>query len=157
MNFLARSYRRATALLNHLSNPLLLFIRLYFGYSIAMAGWGKFMHLDHVAEFFTSLNLPAPHQTAVFVALVELLGGIFLALGVGSRLTALVLFFNMTVAYWTADRESFLALFSDPDKFTGAAPYNVWFAALLILILGPGKWALDTLLARFWPAASKVQ
>lgn len=152
MIFRATHYRCATALLNPLQNPLLLFIRLYFGWQIAQTGWGKLNNLDRVSGYFTTLNLPAPHLTAVFVALVEFLGGILLALGLGSRITALILFINMTVAYWTADRDSLLAIFSDPDKFTSAAPYNIWFAALLILILGPGKWALDTFAARLWPA-----
>ena len=152
MNFLANSYRRVIALLNLFANPLLLFIRVYFGWQIAQAGFGKLEHLDRAAGFFASISIPAPHFTALFVGLVEFLGGIFLALGVGSRITALFLFATMTVAYWTADRDAFLGVFTDPDKFTAAGPYTIWFAALLILILGPGKWALDTLLARFWPS-----
>ena len=113
------------------------------------------MHLDRVAGFFESLNLPAPHFTALFVGLVEFFGGILFALGVGSRLTSLLLFCTMTVALWSADRDALLSIFSDPDKFTAAAPYNLWFAAILILVLGPGKWALDTWLKRLWPDAKK--
>jgi putative oxidoreductase len=60
-----------------------------------------------------------------------------------------MLFVNMTTAYWTADREAFFTLFSsDPDKFLKADPYTFWFAALIILIFGPGAWALDTLVSR---------
>jgi putative oxidoreductase len=146
--FIAASYTRARTLLNSLQSPLLLLIRLYWGWQFAQTGWGKLHNLAHVTEFFTSLNLPAPAATALFVALVEFIGGILLALGLGSRLVSLVLFINMTVAYITADREAFFGIFSAPDKFYAADPFTFWFAALLILIFGPGLFAIDTIIAR---------
>jgi putative oxidoreductase len=136
--------------LNFIQSPLLLAIRLYWGYQLAETGWGKLHNLDHVAEFFTSLGLPHPHFTALFVALVEYVGGILFALGFGTRIVSLVLFINMTVAYWTADREAFGHIFSDPGKFYAADPFTFWFAALVILIFGPGYLALDTLFGRFF-------
>jgi putative oxidoreductase len=145
-------YHSWVVLLNHGQSPLLLAIRLYWGYQFAQTGWGKLHRLPQVADFFASLGLPMPAATALFVALVEFLGGILLALGLGSRIVALVLFFNMTVAYWTADREAFGQFFSDPGKFTAADPFTFWFAALLILILGPGAWAVDTLIGRRFAA-----
>jgi putative oxidoreductase len=54
----------------------------------------------------------------------------------------------MTTAYLTADRESFLAFFSNPGKFYGADPFIFLFVGLLILIFGPGKLSLDTLFSR---------
>ena len=146
MQVIAKPYAHVCALLDRLQSPLLLIIRLYWGWQFAQTGWGKLQHLDRVAEFFTSLSLPAPHATATFVALVEFLGGIFLALGLGTRLTAAILFINMTVAYWTADREALSSILSDPGKFYAADPFTFWFAVLLILILGPGKFAVDALL-----------
>jgi putative oxidoreductase len=136
--------------LSRLQSPLLLAIRLYWGWQFAQDGWGKLTHLDKVTEFFTSLNLPAPHLTALTIALVELCGGILFALGIASRLTSLVLFVNMTMAYLSVpdDRANFSHMFSKPEDFYGASPYTYWFAALLILILGPGMFALDTLLSR---------
>lgn len=128
---------------------LLLFIRVYWGWQYAQTGWGKLHHLDHVTEFFTSLGLPAPGPTALFVALVEFVGGILFAMGLGSRVVSLVLFLNMTVAYITADREAFFGIFSAPDKFYAADPFTFWFAALIILMFGPGMIAVDTLLERW--------
>ena len=81
---------------------------------------------------------------------------ILFALGVGSRLVPLVLFVNMTVAYWTADREAFTGILSAPDKFYAADPYTFWFAALLILVFGPGLIAVDTLIGRWLASRSKV-
>ncbi len=148
VDLLRSAYAAAASLLNRLQSPLLLFIRLYWGWQFAQTGWGKLHHLDHVTEFFTSLGLPMPASTALFVALVEFLGGILFAVGLGSRLVSLVLFINMTVAYWTADREALLGFFTAPDKFVAADPFAFWFAALLILILGPGAFAIDRLFLR---------
>ncbi|HWA93946.1 MAG TPA: DoxX family protein [Terracidiphilus sp.] len=154
MQVIAKPYAHVCALLDRLQSPLLLIIRLYWGWQFAQTGWGKLQHLDRVAEFFASLSLPAPHATATFVALVEFLGGIFLALGLGTRLTAAILFINMTVAYWTADREALSSILSDPGKFYAADPFTFWFAVLLILILGPGKFAIDALFNRWFAPKS---
>lgn len=135
-------------ILNYGQSPLLLAIRLYWGWQFAQSGWGKLHHLDRVTDFFTTLNLPQPHLTAICISSLELVGGILFALGLGTRLISLILFVNMTVAYWTAEKDAFLQVLSDPDKFTGAAAYTFWFATLIILVFGPGWWAIDTLLAR---------
>jgi putative oxidoreductase len=134
----------------HLRSPLLLAIRLYWGFQFAQDGWGKLTHLDKVTDFFTSLSLPAPHLTALACGSIEFCGGILFGLGVLSRLTSLVLFVNMTMAYLSVpdDRINFSHILSKPEDFYGATPYTYWFAALLILILGPGAIAIDTFLVR---------
>jgi putative oxidoreductase len=135
--------------LSLLQSPFLLLVRLYWGWQLIESGWGKLHHLDKVTEFFASLNLPMPAQMAVFISCVEFFGGLFLAIGLFSRMTALVLTINMIMAYVTADREALLSIFSDPDKFYAAAPYVFLIASLIILILGPGKFCVDYLLRRF--------
>ena len=150
VNTARRAYDGFASMMARLQSPLLLAIRLYWGWQFAQDGWGKLTHLDKVTEFFTSLNLPAPHMTALMVALIEFGGGLLFAFGIASRLTSLVLFVNMTVAYLSVpdDRVNFSHIFSKPEDFYGASPYTYWFAALLILILGPGLFAIDTLLRR---------
>jgi putative oxidoreductase len=147
MQTLIRLYARVAAALALLQSPLLLAIRLYWGWQFATDGWGKLTHLSKVAEFFGTLGLPAPGATAMFVGLVEFGGGILFAAGIASRLVSLVLFVNMTMAYLSVpdDRTNFFHIFSKPEDFYGASPYTYWFAALLILILGPGRFALDAL------------
>ena len=149
--WLGGAYGTAERALNRLQSPFLLFVRLYWGWQFAQDGWGKLTHLGRVAEFFASLNLPAPHATALVVALVEFVGGILFAIGLGSRLVSLILFVNMTVAYLSVpdDRTNFLHFFSKPDDFYGATPYTYWFAALIVLIFGPGAIALDWFLRRW--------
>ena len=148
--FVRVCYSGATALLNELQSPLLLAIRLYWGWQFAQDGWGKLTHLPRVTAFFTSLNLPAPGATAALVATLEFGGGILLVLGLASRLVSLVLFVNMTMAYLSVpdDRVNFSHILSNPSDFYNATPYTYWFAALLILILGPGLFSIDALIRR---------
>src|SRR5579862_3554026 len=100
-------YRGVSAALRPLESPLLLAIRLYWGLELALDGWRKLHHLDNVVQYFTTLNLPMPAQTALFVSLVELIGGLALAIGLFTRLTAFVLFINMTVAFLAAEKDAF--------------------------------------------------
>jgi putative oxidoreductase len=141
-------YKRFFAAFDYLQSPFLLLIRFYWGWQLIQSGWGKLHHLEKVTEFFTSLGLPMPAQMAVFISCVEFFGGIFLALGLLSRFTALVLTINLITAYVTADREALFSIFSDPDKFYAAAPYTFLVASLIVLIFGAGKVSLDALFNR---------
>jgi putative oxidoreductase len=143
-------------LVSYLQSPFLLLVRLYWGWQLIQSGWGKLHHLSNVTDFFTSLGLPMPAQTAVAISCLEFFGGIFLAIGLLSRLTALAMTINLIVAYITADREALFSIFSDPDKFYAAAPFTFLFASLIILLFGPGKFALDALIDHLFatPAAS---
>jgi putative oxidoreductase len=136
---------------DYLQHPFLLFVRLYWGIQLMQSGWGKLHNLGKVTDFFTSLNLPMPHQMAIAISSLELFGGLLLAIGLFSRLISLVLTVNMVMAYVTADREALLSIISDPDKFTAAAPYVFLIASLIVFLFGPGCFALDELLSRiFW-------
>ena len=156
---LRQMYRRFFGVIDYLRSPFLLAVRLYWGWQLIQSGWGKLHNLEKVTEFFTSLNLPMPGQMAVIISCLEFFGGIFLAVGLLSRLTALALTVNMIMAYVTADREALQSIFSDPDKFYAAAPYTFLIASLIILIFGPGKVSLDTLLEHWFasPAVPAVK
>lgn len=137
-------------LFSYLQSPFLLVVRLYWGWQLAQSGWGKLHHLANVAEYFGTLSLPMPAQMAVFIAGVEFFGGIFLALGLASRITGLVLTVNLTMAYVLGDREALLSFFSDPDKFVAAAPFAFLLVALIVLIFGSGKISADTAISFFF-------
>lgn len=146
-----KMYAWAVRAASTLQSPFLLLVRLYWGIQLAQNGWGKLHNLGRVTQFFGSLGLPAPGATAAFVATVEFVGGILLAIGLLSRFMGLVITIDMLMAYILADREAFFSFISDPGKFYVADPYTFLFAALLILIFGPGLIALDTFLLRRYP------
>ena len=137
-------------LVSYLQSPFLLFVRLYWGWQLAQSGWGKLHHLSNVAEYFGTLGLPMPAQMAVFIACIEFFGGIFLALGLASRVTGLVLTVNLIMAYIIGDREALLSFFSDPDKFMAAAPFIFLMVSLIVLIFGAGKISVDAALDFFF-------
>lgn len=136
--------RLATRVFDRLRDPTLLFVRIAWGWQFCATGLGKLGNLDGTTQFFTSLGLPAPFLNAVFVGLLEAIGGLLLLGGGASRVVAALLFGNMAVAYLTAHPEAFASL----RAFTAAAPYPFLLAALLVLAFGPGRWSLDALLRR---------
>lgn len=158
MSIVARAVSFCTAsakTFSSLQSLFLLAVRLYWGWQFAQTGWGKLQHLPKVTDFFTSLGIPFPAFSAFGVAWLEFVGGIFLALGLGSRLFGLLLAVDMFVAYLTASRPALFSIFSDPGKFYADDAYTFLFASLMILIFGPGKFALDEILRqRFSRTAS---
>jgi len=141
-------YRTFANAANYLQSPLLLAVRLYWGWQFFQTGWGKLQDIPKVVDFFTSLGLPFPSVTAYVVGTSECVGGILLFFGLGSRLISLPLLADMVGAYVTADREALRAIFSEPGKFYAADPYTFMFASLLILVFGPGKISVDALIGR---------
>jgi putative oxidoreductase len=131
-----------------LQSPLLLLVRLYWGWQFAQSGWGRLHHIPQATQFFASLHIPFPGANVVFVSSLEFIGGILLILGLACRIISLLLAIDMIVAYLTADMEALHSIVSDPGKFYNADPYTFLFASLLILIFGPGRFALDWLLIR---------
>jgi putative oxidoreductase len=146
---LASSYAKLDRLLatlaGWLQSPLLLLVRLWWGWSFFLTGKGKLMNLDKTAGFFESLNIPMPKLNAIVAGSVECFGGLLLLVGLFSRVVSVPLMFTMVIAYVTADSAAWHAIFSDTDKFTGATPFLFLFASTLVFVFGPGKLSLDAL------------
>jgi putative oxidoreductase len=148
MQFVEKYYRLLISVSSNLQSPFLLAVRLYWGWQFMQTGWGKLNDMSKVISFFTDLGIPAPVLNAYFVSALEFGGGILLILGIGSRLIAPPLVIDMIVAYFAADREALFSIFSNPDKFMGAAPFTFLIASIIVLTFGAGKVSLDALLAR---------
>jgi putative oxidoreductase len=131
-----------------LQSLFLLAVRLYWGWQITQTGWGKLGDLGKVTNFFTQLGIPAPGVSAVFISVLEFVGGILIAAGFASRLIALLLACDMVVAFLAADREALVSIFSDPDKLYAATPYTFLFAFVIVFVFGPGNLSVDALLVR---------
>ena len=148
IQLIEKYYRLLIRTSSSLESPFLLAVRLYWGWQFMQAGWGKLHDIGKVIGFFTELGIPAPVLNAYFVSALEFAGGLLLAVGLGSRLIALLLAVDMIVAYITADREALFSIISNPDKFTSASPYTFLVSSLLVLIFGPGRFSLDVLVTR---------
>lgn len=128
-----------------LQSPLLLIIRLYWGYQFLITGFGKFLNLHSVAEYFQTLNIPFPYPSVVLAAGTEFIGGALLILGLFSRVIAIPLLILLFMAYFTAGHDSLISLFTefDPEPFFRETPFLFAYATLLIFCFGPGKFSAD--------------
>jgi putative oxidoreductase len=131
-----------------LQSPLLLVIRLFWGWSFLVTGMGKFFHMQNVILYFHSLGIPIAPVSVFLTALIEVVGGTLLMLGLFSRLASIPLIFIMVMAFLTAEIGAVRMIFSNPQNFIHRDPFSFLFASVLILVFGPGKISLDWLLER---------
>ena len=148
MRALLRHYERLTPAFRYGQSAFLLFIRIYWGGQLAHNGWAKLHNLDKVTEYFQSINVPMPGMTAHMVATLELVGGVLLFLGLGSRIVSAILTINLIAAYWFGDHDALLSFFSDPGTFYAAAPFTFLFVTVIVLLFGPGAISVDALILR---------
>lgn len=148
MKKLEKCYRLFVKATNFLQSPFLLAIRLYWGWQFFETGKGKLQNIDHVVQFFQSLNIPMPEANAWLVAIMECFGGLLLMAGLGSRLVAFALAFDMVIAYITADSDAIKSIFTDSDKFVQAAPFPFLLMTLTVLAFGAGVFSLDWIIGR---------
>ena len=142
---------RFEAAVSFLRSPVLLVLRVFWGWQFVQTGWGKLMNLERTAGFFANLGIPVPHANAVLAGGTECLGGCLLVLGLYARLASVPLMVTMLVAYATAEKAALAAITSDPDKFTAAAPFLFLLVTVIVLAFGPGTFSLDRLLNRKQP------
>jgi putative oxidoreductase len=143
-----QSYRLLIKLAELLQSPLLLAIRLYWGWHFFTTGKGKLMNPGKITEYFQSLHIPFPAFNVYLAGGTECIGGLLLLAGLGSRLVSLPLIFVTIVAYLTAEIDTVKHIFSDPDKFVSADPFLFMLAGIIVLAFGPGVFSLDWLLGK---------
>lgn len=137
-------YQRALRLCAKLDWIGPLVVRLIIGVAFFFDGKGKLGNLEGVTSYFADdLHIPFAHANAVFVSVVELVGGLLLVIGLGTRIAALLLAATMAVAFVTAilPDKSFLDLFSTIE-LTYLAIF-VW-----LVVSGAGPISIDRLIAR---------
>lgn len=107
-------------------------------------GWGKLGGLEGTAAYIASKGLPAAELGALAAALLELFGGLAIALGIGTRWAALALAIFLVPT---------TALFHNPIGLEGAASQMQWIhvyknlaiagGLLAFTAFGPGPLALE--------------
>jgi putative oxidoreductase len=149
-------YAQFLKIVTALQSPVLLLVRLDWGYQFWESGWAHWNNMPDFVKMFEGLGIPLPSLNAHFIAILEAGGGILLVLGLGTRVIALLLAGDMFVAFITAEREALKSIFSDSDKFFNASPHTFLFVALILLAFGPGKISLDHLIASMRNKLSKT-
>ncbi len=129
-----------------------LLIRLVVGGVFLVEGIQKFLFPAALGVGrFAKIGSPAPEFTAPFVGVVETVFGALLIAGLLTRLAAIPLLIDISVAIATTKIP--LAL----DKGFWAAvheartDFSMRLGALFLLLVGAGPWSLDALLGRRSP------
>jgi putative oxidoreductase len=132
--------------------------RLVLGQSLYFSGHGKLEHLADTVKAFVGWGVPLPQLIAPATASIELVGGLLLFFGLGTRLAALLLLGVLCGALTTAhagqlshawriwDSSEDVPLLDDILAIPPFA-FLLWIAAY-----GPGWLSLDRLVTRFCPA-----
>ncbi len=79
-----------------------LIARAIVGYVFMLTGWAKLQNLEGITQAFTDWQIPLPHILAPFVSGWEFLGGLFLMIGLMTRITSGGLAIIMIVAIISA-------------------------------------------------------
>ncbi|MGH3349160.1 MAG: DoxX family protein [Nocardioides sp.] len=119
----------------------LLLARLLIGAVLIAHGWQKFVTytIDGTAQSFEVMGVPAPAAAAIFAAVVELIGGALLVLGLLTPVAAALIVLDMVGAFWFAHRSS--------GVFVGEGGWElvavIAALAIALAVAGPGRASID--------------
>ncbi len=128
-----------------LQNPLAFVGRLLLALLFLPAGIGKITGFAGTVGYIGSVGMPLPTVAAAIALTIEVLGGLALVLGWGTRFAALVLAFFTLVAsfyfhaYWSVPAEQQMVtqlLFFKNIAVVGGL--------LVLAAFGPGAWSVDS-------------
>jgi len=123
-----------------------LLVRLFVGYFFFETGWGKAQNLDAITERFVGWGIPLSGVSVALSVYTELIGGVLLIVGLGTRLAAIPLLINMLVAIFTVNIKKVSGL----DEFVELDTPLYALVFLWLLFSGPGYVSLDHLLWKRW-------
>ena len=130
-------------------------IRVMAGTVFFWEGILKFVYANQGVGRFTKLGLPFPVFTANFVGGLEIVGGLLLILGLGTRLITIPFIIEMLVAILSTKPRLFLGTLPLPlppvPPQVGMwavlhevrSEYAQIMSCIFLLISGPGPWSLD--------------
>ncbi len=125
-----------------------LLVRLMVGWVFLSEGIQKFLFPEALGVGrFLKIGIPAPYFFAPFVGVVEIICGLLLILGLLTRLAALPLLIDITVAIITTkipmlSKSGFWAAMHE-----ARTDYCMWLGSLFILMVGAGSVSLDARLS----------
>jgi putative oxidoreductase len=135
-------------------------LRLSVGFMFASGAVGKLGDLHGFTALFQKLGIPQAAMAAPLVALLELVGGLALMLGLATRVTALLLGGTMAGALLTAVAPPLLDEHPGAWQFLSSLFYSPeWLLIGLLawlVCVGGGKASLDALLVRRSPGPAEA-
>jgi len=127
--------------LSYIANAGLTLLRIFTGISLAFAhGIGKVPPGEGLITGTANLGFPMPTLFAWAAGLSEFLGGIFLAVGLLTRLSGFFIAFTMLVAILGVHG-------ADPYQKKELA-FMYFFVAAAFMLKGSGDWSVDSFLRK---------
>jgi len=124
-------------------------IRLMVGWVFVSEGIQKFLFPEALGVGrFTKIGIPSPHFFAPFVGSVEIICGALLIVGLLTRLAAVPLMIDITVAIITTKIPLLRKSGFWPAMHEARTDYCMWLGLLFILMVGAGFVSLDARLSR---------
>jgi putative oxidoreductase len=138
---------KASARLSPAAPAVLLLLRLVAGLMMAYHGLGKFQGgIPNFAGFVESLGFPASTLLAWIVALLELGGGLMVAVGLFARVAASLIALEMLITgvYVKLIKAGIGFIAPGDQPGTGAEVDFLYLVVFLaVATLGPGRYSLD--------------
>lgn len=121
-----------------------LVVRLFFGYFWLETGWAKLHNLAAFTERFIGWGIPFPAFSAALSAGTEFVAGGLIMIGLLTRLAAIPLIINMVVAIAVVVIKNVGSF----DDFVELDEFVYILIFFWLLMAGPGKVSVDTLISR---------
>jgi putative oxidoreductase len=122
-------------------DSLLLVARVLVGVVLVAHGWQKFAQygIGGTAGSFAQMGVPLPAVSAVFAAVVELVGGVALLVGAGTVVAAVLVVLDMLGAFLLVHVGN--GVFVTDNGFE--LVWAIAGAALVLAAVGAGRFSLD--------------
>ncbi len=138
------------------------FVRVIVGWVFLSEGIQKFLYADTLgAGRFAKIGIPSPEIMGPFVGVVEIVCGSLLILGLLTRLAAVPLFINISVAILSTKVPILLGhgywMFTLPKlarygfwsmMHEARTDLSMWMGLAFLLIVGAGSISLDAMMTR---------
>jgi putative oxidoreductase len=128
-------------------------VRIMVGWVFLSEGIQKFLFPAALGVGrFTKIGIPAPEFFAPFVAVVEIVCGALVILGLLTRLAAVPLLIDITVAILTTKLPMLAKSGFWATMHESRTDICMWCGALFLAIAGAGAWSID---AQLWRSTTK--
>lgn len=119
----------------------LVIVRLILGIIFVAHGWDKIFitGVDKTTGYFVAANIPQAHLTVWVVAIIEMIGGALLILGLLAPTVAVILMIEMIGAWWSMHLENGLFVRDNGGELV----FALLACLVIIFVFGSGRFSLD--------------
>lgn len=118
-----------------------LIARVVLGTLFIINGWPKLINLEQTQGYFNMMGLPA--VLALLIGLLEVVGGLFLILGLLTRIVALLFAIEMISAFIIANTSNVIILPEGYELGLLSIPIVFMAISISLMLTGPSRISLE--------------